>query len=220
MGYIFSVPINSSSIISIDYNIWRSSRALKRPQSITQGRLVFIFCLINTNKTVQQDGPSTFQGSKWFCMYFMRKFNSSWYRIPRGKYMAGLSGLFRSPGRKVNTNLNTSLLRVIYISTTQGLGCSTDCVCGSLTSALETQGSSSVACYSIHLQTSHTAEMLPTHCQEATQRNFGPSVPFTHRGSLRPVAGTFSFRITQVLFSIFALQQSGFLKGIPRRLQE
>lgn len=145
MGYIFSVPINSSSIISIDYNIRRSSRALKRPQSITQGRLVFIFCLINTNKTVQQDGPSTFQGSKWFCMYFMRKFNSSWYRIPRGKYMAGLSGLFRSPGRKVNTNLNTSLLRVIYISTTQGLGCSMNCVCGSLTSALETQGSSSVA---------------------------------------------------------------------------
>lgn len=149
MGYIFSVPINSSSIISIDYNIWRSSRAPKRPKSITQGRLVFIFCLINTNKTVKQDGPSTFQGSKWFCMYFMRKFNSSWYRIPRGKYMAGLSGLFRSPGRKVNTNLNTSLVRVIYISTMLELGCSTDCVCGSLTSALEIQSASSVACYSL-----------------------------------------------------------------------
>lgn len=66
MGYIFSVPINSSSIISIDYNIQRSSRAPKRPKSIPQGRLVFISCLINTNKTVKQDGPSTFQGSKWF----------------------------------------------------------------------------------------------------------------------------------------------------------
>lgn len=99
-GYIFSVPINSSSIISIDYNIRRSSKAPKRPKSIPQGRLVFISCLINANKTVKQDGPSTFQGSKWFCMYFMRKFNSSWYRIPRGKYMAGLSGLFRSPWRK------------------------------------------------------------------------------------------------------------------------
>lgn len=149
MGYIFSVPIDSSSIISIDYNIRRSSRAPKRPKSITQGQLVFIFCLINTNKTVKQDGPSTFQGSKWFCMYFMRKFNSSWYRIPRGKYMAGLSGLFRSPGRKVNTNLNTSLFRVIYISTKLELGCSTDCVCGSLTSALDTQSLSSVACYSL-----------------------------------------------------------------------
>lgn len=148
MGYIFSVPINSSSsIISIDYNIRRSSRAPKRPKSITQGRLVFISCLINTNKTVKQDGPSTSQGSKWFCMYFVRKFNSSWYRIPRGKYMAGLSGLFRSPGRKVNTNLNTSLVRVIYISTRLELGRSTDCVCGSLTSALETRSSSSVACY-------------------------------------------------------------------------
>lgn len=150
MGYIFSVPINSSSsIISIDYNIRRSSRAPKRPKSITQGRLVLVFisCLINTNKTVKQDGPSTSQGSKWFCMYFVRKFNSSWYRIPRGKYMAGLSGLFRSPGRKVNTNLNTSLVRVIYISTRLELGHSTDCVCGSLTSALETRSSSSVACY-------------------------------------------------------------------------
>lgn len=147
MSYIFSVPINSSSSISIDYNTWRSSRAPKRPPSTTQGWLVFIFCLINTNKTVKQDGPSTFQGSKWFCTYFTRKFNSSWYRIPRGKYMAGLSGLFRSPGRKVNTNLNTSLVRVIYISTTLELGCSMDCVCGSLASALETQSASSVACY-------------------------------------------------------------------------
>lgn len=62
----------------------------------------------------------------------------------------------------MNTNLNTSSVRLIYISTRLELGCSTDCVCGSLTSALETQSASSVA---IRLQTSHTAEMLPTHCK-------------------------------------------------------
>lgn len=87
MDYIFSITVNSSSVISIHYNIWKRSWAPKRPKSTTQDWLVIIFCLFNTDKTVRQDGPSTFQGSKWFCMYFMRKFNSSWHWIPREKYM-------------------------------------------------------------------------------------------------------------------------------------
>lgn len=63
--------------------------------------------------------------------------------------MDGLSGLFRSPERRVNRDLNTSLLRVIYIITMLELCCSTNCECGNLTNALETQSSSSVACYSL-----------------------------------------------------------------------
>lgn len=81
--------------------------------------------------------------------------------------MDGLSGLFRSPEKTVNTNLNTSLVRIIYIITMLGFCCSTNCVCGNLTNALETQGSFSVACYSlsIYFQTSQAAEMLLKHCK-------------------------------------------------------
>lgn len=89
MDYIFSILVNSSGVISIDYKIQRRFGVPKRPKSTTQGWLVFIFCLFNTNKTVRHNSSSTFQSSKWFCMYFMRKFNSSWYRIPRGKEAHG-----------------------------------------------------------------------------------------------------------------------------------
>lgn len=99
-------------------------------------------------------------------MYFMGKFNSSWYRIPRGKYMDGLSGLFRSPERRVNANLNTSLVRVIYITTILELCPSMNRECGNLTNAPETQSSSSAACYSpcpsISKLHTPTAEMLLT----------------------------------------------------------
>lgn len=53
IGYIFSVIVNSSSIIGIDDKIQRSSWVPKRPKSITQGWLVLISCLFNTNKTVK-----------------------------------------------------------------------------------------------------------------------------------------------------------------------
>lgn len=139
--------------------------------------------------------PVPFKVQSGFCMYFMGKFNSSWYRIPRGKYMDGLSGLFRSPERRVNANLNTSLVRVIYITTTLELCPSTNRECGNLTNAPETQSSSSAACYSpcpsISKLHTPTAEMLLTR-GNADQVQSRVSHPFTEapRG---PRSGNFSF---------------------------
>lgn len=150
--------------------------------------------------------PVPFKVQSGFCMYFMGKFNSSWYRIPRGKYMDGLSGLFTSPERRVNANLNTSLVRVIYITTTLELCPSTNRECGNLTNAPETQSSSSAACYSpcpsISKLHTPTAEMLLTR-GNADQVQSRVSHPFTEapRG---PGQGTSPLHITRVLFSTFA----------------
>ena len=95
--------------------------------------------------------------------------------------------------------------------------------CGTLTHALETQSPSSVASHSlVHPFPNRTRRWDATDAlQEATRIKFNPSIPVIHTGLPRPSAsGTFSLHITQVLFSTFALQWSGFLKVIPRRLPE
>lgn len=54
---------------------------------------------------------------------------------------------------------------------------------------------------SVYFQTSHTAEMLLKHCQEAVLKKFTPKylIHSYLEGSLRPLAGNFSLHVIQVL---------------------
>lgn len=96
--------------------------------------------------------------------------------------MDGLSGLFRSPEKIVNTNLNTSVVRVIYIITMLQFCCCKNCMCWNLINALETQSSSSMAYYFLGqlLQTSHTTEMLLTHCKKQCWKSSLQNSPLIH----------------------------------------
>lgn len=112
--------------------------------------------------------------------------------------------------REVNTNQNTSLVRVIYIITMLEFCCSKSCVCWNLTNALETQSPSSMAHdFLVHLPPNFThqwdaTETLP----EATPKKFISKYPnhSSLEGSQRPLAGNFSLHTIQVLLSNFALQ--------------
>lgn len=154
--------------------------------------------------------PVPFKVQKWFCMYFIRKSNSSWYQVSGVKYMGGLSGLSRSPEKIVNTNQNTSLVRVIYIITMLEFCCSKSCVRWNLTNAPESQSLSPVARYFlVHLPPYFTCQWDATEAlPEATTKKFISEYPIHSylEGSLRPLAGNFSLHIIQVLPSNSALQ--------------
>lgn len=76
--------------------------AYKWPKSNKQSWLIILY-LLNTKKKKKQNAivPVPFKVQKWFCMYFTRKFNSSWYQVSSRKYMDGLSGLSRSPEKLI-----------------------------------------------------------------------------------------------------------------------
>ena len=79
--------------------------------------------------------------------------------------------------REVNTNQNTSLVRVIYIITMLEFRCSKSCVRWNLTNALETQSPSSMAHdFLVHLSTSKLH--MPMRCYWNIARGNAEKVHF------------------------------------------
>lgn len=103
-----------------------------------------------------------------------------------------LSGLFRGPERTVNTDLNTSSVRVIYIITMLELSAVQVARVG--ISPMPRKHKARllwpVTPFSIHFQTSHAAEMLLPHCKrQHGQRSIRVSQSFTE-ASQGPWLGT------------------------------
>lgn len=124
------------------------------------------------------------------------------------KHTCGLSGLFRGPDRRVDTDLNTSSVRVIYIITMLALSAVqvTHVGISPIPRKHKARLLWPVIPLSIHLQTAHACWDATDALQEATRTKFSPSIPIIRRGVSRPWAGNFSLHITHVLYSTFALQ--------------
>lgn len=106
--------------------------------------------------------------------------------------MDGLSGLFKSPEKTINANLNTSLVRVIYIITTLVFVAVQIVHVEISPKPLKHKTHFSVAYYSLsfYFQTSQATEMLLKHCKRQHRKSsFQKSHSLISRGLPGPTAG-------------------------------